>query len=99
MSENTFRAEFEKDLDFVLADIKAFLMEKNVSYGDSALNPIRIFSKANSIEQILVRVDDKLSRIARGSLYKGDNDERDLFGYFVLLSVARLREARMKHES
>jgi hypothetical protein len=98
MINSTPQDNFEKDLDSVLANVKAFLMKKNVAYGDSALNPIRIFSKANSVETILVRIDDKLSRLFRGCAYEGDNDEYDLFGYFCLLAIARLREARTEHE-
>ena len=74
----------------VCDDIKALLLEKNAKYGDSALNPKRIFSTSGSTEQILVRIDDKLSRIAtRG--YRGEQDEdtlSDLIGYLVLLKVA-----------
>ena len=33
----------------------------------SALDPLRIFSKADTTEQINVRIDDKLSQIARGT--------------------------------
>lgn len=87
---------FENDLNEVLLGIKAFLMEKNKAYGDSALNPVRIFSKADPIEQIKVRIDDKLSRFARGTEFPGDNDEEDTCGYFVLLAIARLREGREK---
>lgn len=65
------------------------LQEKNVAYGDSALDPVRIFSKANAIEQLLVRIDDKLSRFARGTDYPGDNDIDDLIGYLILLKIAK----------
>jgi heavy metal translocating P-type ATPase len=34
--------------------IKAMLLEKNAAYGDSALDPLRIFSKADPVEQIKV---------------------------------------------
>jgi hypothetical protein len=71
-------------------DIAVFLCEKNISYGDSALNPIRAFSKASPVEQILVRIDDKISRKIRGSNYEGDdNDLQDLLGYLVLYEVAK----------
>jgi hypothetical protein len=70
-------------------DIKSMLIEKNMSYGDSAITPIRLFSKANNVEQIHVRIDDKLSRISRGSAYYGDNDLDDLIGYLILLKVAK----------
>jgi hypothetical protein len=69
------------------------LQEKNVAYGDSALDPVRIFSKSNAIEQLLVRIDDKLSRFARGKEYPGDNDIDDLIGYLVLLKIAKERNA------
>ena len=47
---------------------------------------------ADVVEQLLVRIDDKLSRLARGSA--ADEDvERDLMGYLVLLRVARKRAA------
>jgi len=75
----------------VCSDISVMLQEKNIAYGDSALDPVRIFSKANSIEQLLVRIDDKLSRFARGSDYPGDNDIDDLIGYLVLLKIAKER--------
>ena len=51
----------------VCDEIKAMLLEKNLSYGNSALAPLRIFSRADPVEQLNVRIDDKLSRIARGS--------------------------------
>ena len=77
-------------IEQVCDDIKALLLEKNAKYGDSALSPKRIFSSSGSIEQILVRIDDKLSRIAtRG--FRGEQDKdtlSDLIGYLVLLKVA-----------
>jgi hypothetical protein len=74
-------------------NIKSMLIEKNKSYGDSALDPVRVFSKANSDEQIKIRIDDKLSRISRGSEYYGDNDIDDLIGYLVLYKIAKSQVA------
>lgn len=68
--------------------IKAMLLEKNSAYGDSAIRPVRIMSKASPVEQILVRIDDKLSRIARGSA-AGEDVVLDLIGYLVLLRIAQ----------
>jgi hypothetical protein len=65
-------------------DITEMLLEKNVAYGNSALNPIRIFSNADDMEQLNVRIDDKLNRIKNKRLYAGDNDEDDLIGYLLL---------------
>lgn len=67
------------------------LVEKNIAYGDSALDPVRIFSKSDSSEQIRVRIDDKLSRFAKGKDYPGDNDINDLIGYLILLKIAKER--------
>lgn len=77
----------------VCDEIKQLLLEKNAKYGNSALEPSRIFSRATAIEQLLVRIDDKLSRI-RTSGQTGDEDtELDLIGYLVLLRVARRMHA------
>ena len=67
----------------------AFLLDKNQSYGNSAAEPVRIFSKADPLEQIRVRIDDKLSRMIKGKEYPGDNDERDLTGYLLLMMAVR----------
>lgn len=73
----------------VMDRIKALLIEKNLAYGDSATDPIRLFSGASAEEQILVRIDDKLSRIARGHEFQGEDTITDLVGYLVLLLVVR----------
>lgn len=72
--------------------IKAMLLAKNAAYGDSALSPRRIFSRADAIEQIKVRIDDKLSRIGTMGVDDADEDTvGDLIGYLVLLRIARRR--------
>lgn len=70
--------------------VKELLIEKNKKYGDSALNPSRIFSQASPVEQLLVRIDDKLNRIQKGAgLVASDEDViQDLIGYLVLLKIA-----------
>lgn len=65
-------------------EITEMLLNKNVAYGNSALNPIRIFSEADDMEQLNVRIDDKLNRIKNKKIYAGDNDEDDLIGYLLL---------------
>ena len=68
-------------------EVERILLAKNAAYGNSALQPVRIFSKADAIEQIRVRIDDKLSRLARGQA-GGEDVTLDLIGYLVLLRVA-----------
>jgi hypothetical protein len=67
----------------------AMLLEKNRKYGDSALKPIRCFSRADPVEQIRVRLDDKLSRLMRGQGIEDEDVVKDLMGYLVLLRVAQ----------
>ena len=82
-----FMTDTQRKITEVCEEIKEILLEKNRCYGDSALNPLRIFSNANVIEQLNVRIDDKLSRIQRGSEYKDDDTEFDLIGYLILKRV------------
>jgi hypothetical protein len=70
--------------------IKKLLLEKNRKYGNSALEPSGIFSKASPREQIFCRIDDKLKRIKHGSASLEDEDVvQDLIGYLMLLRVER----------
>ncbi len=64
--------------------LKAFLVEKNEAYGNSVAEPVQIFSRVSQLEQIDVRIDDKLSRLMRGKEYAGDDTEKDLLGYLLL---------------
>ena len=74
----------------VCDDIKELLIHKNRKYGNSALEPNRIFSKCSATEQLLVRIDDKLNRIMKGAgLLANDEDVvNDLIGYLVLLKIS-----------
>jgi len=89
MSDST--TTFAADVDRVLAEIGTMLKAKNAAYGNSALDPVRIFSKADAAEQINVRIDDKLSRIQRGS-DAGEDVDLDLIGYLVLRRIAKARD-------
>lgn len=75
----------------VCAEVRDMLLAKNKSYGDSALAPVRVFSRADATEQLLVRIDDKLSRIARGHVYADEDTVLDLIGYLILLRIAQRR--------
>ena len=77
-----------------LADeLAEMLTEKNRKYGDSALNPVRVFSEADPLEQLRVRIDDKLSRIRRGAADDDEDPLMDLIGYLMLYVIARRTEA------
>ena len=83
--------EFEAAVRAELDAIGTMLVEKNRAYGNSALAPVRVFSRASVVEQILVRIDDKLSRLARGTQTEAvpEDTVRDLIGYLVILRVAQ----------
>lgn len=83
--------EAAQDIARECDDLKALLLEKNRAYGNSALDPVRIFSKTNPVEQLLVRIDDKISRLVRGA-NGGEDVTLDLLGYLILLRIARARE-------
>lgn len=77
-------------IEEVIEEIKMMLLAKNEQYGDSALSPNRIFSKASTNEQIKVRIDDKLNRLMQGndSIESDEDVIRDLIGYLILLLVS-----------
>lgn len=85
------QTKFEADLEEVLTGIKKMLIDKNRKYGDSALDPVRVFSKADTLEQINVRLDDKLSRIANRQDDDDEDPELDVIGYLLLKRVYKLR--------
>lgn len=84
---------FAAHLAAVIYEIESNLLAKNAAYGDSAFNPVRVFSKADPLEQINVRLDDKLSRLMRGD-DAGEDTEADLLGYLILKRVAIRRQGK-----
>lgn len=83
---------FEQNVRRTTDGIADLLIAKNKAYGDSALNPIRVFSKSDRIEQLNVRIDDKISRIQRGTDFEDEDTERDLIGYLILKLIAKESE-------
>lgn len=79
---------FAIQVEEVLEQIHKMLIDKNLKYGNSALEPLGVFSQLSAKEGLLVRIDDKLKRIKNGSLEKDDEDVvNDLIGYLVLLKI------------
>lgn len=87
-------AQTQVDIATTCDSIKELLLKKNLKYGDSALNPVRIFSKSDSVEQIKVRLDDKLSRIRNQQSDEDEDVIDDAIGYLVLLKVAQMQQLR-----
>lgn len=78
----------QEGIEKVCGGMAHLLIEKNKRYGNSALKPIRVFSRADAAEGIMVRLDDKLSRIKNSDKLR-KNDISDLIGYLVLLCIAQ----------
>lgn len=76
-----------KEIADACDEIKVMLLNKNISYGNSALSPVRIFSNLTAKEGLYARIDDKLSRLKNNQSYPSDNDIDDLIGYLILLKV------------
>ena len=49
--------ELPEIIRITLARIKTLLVEKNAAYGNSALDPVRVFSKASALEGLFTRTD------------------------------------------
>lgn len=87
----------QREIFMVCLQDAFMLLRKNAQYGDSALNPVRVFSQADPAEQILVRLDDKMSRVAQSGLHGGDDGEdtaADIRGYLVLEEIAHRRRQK-----
>ena len=68
--------------------MRELLLYKNQKYGDSALKPKRIFHKGNNLTSILIRLDDKLSRVMENNdQLPRINDVADIIGYCTLLLI------------
>ena len=84
-SEKTL-TQTQTEITEVMNELRVLLINKNEQYGDSVLEPIRIFSKASIDEQVKVRIDDKINRLLQGddSLESDEDVIKDLIGYLVL---------------
>lgn len=91
---------FLTDVDKELIAIRSMLLIKNAKYGNSALEPKRIFSTINVIEQLNVRMDDKLSRIANAAennLNDDEDAELDLIGYLILKRIVKKKLENLEY--
>lgn len=74
--------------------LEDLLLMKNAKYGDAALEPMNVFSKAGAVAGIKVRIDDKLKRIMNAGLVEDTEDTlQDLAGYLILLMIAKENES------
>jgi hypothetical protein len=87
---DTDLSETQQWIARVCDEFKYLLIEKNKSYGNSFAEPIRIFAKDYPPDaQMLVRIDDKLNRLAKGQEYLDEDTCKDLIGYLILWYVLK----------
>jgi len=75
-------------IDQITGSLNSLLKYKNENYGDSALNPIKIFSDLDADDSIAIRLDDKLGRVKNSKALR-KNDIGDILGYLVLLCASK----------
>jgi hypothetical protein len=78
-------------IDVECENIKTLLRMKNKAYGNSFMHPANVFCKLPAIEQINVRIDDKINRIAKGKCLDEveEDTELDLIGYLILKRILK----------
>lgn len=87
------RTDTQKKIGNVLCWLDQLLVYKNKNYGNSALEPLGLFTKFLSesndpgLNSILVRLDDKLMRVKNAKTLRS-NDVMDIMGYLTLLLVS-----------
>lgn len=73
---------YEKgEFDDIFDSLKSLLEYKNKQYGNSALQPMKVFSGKCKVGH---RIDDKLARVANSKELR-TNDVVDILGYLVLV--------------
>lgn len=87
---NNDEKDMKEEITKTCNQLRKFLLQKNEQYGNSVGDPIRVFAKKHDRGELLrIRMDDKLSRLARGnSSMESDEDViKDLAGYCILLLI------------
>ena len=87
--EGTDLTDTQNKIKNLCDKISEILIYKNDKYGNSALEPKKIFFKGDNVTSILIRLDDKLSRIINNNSELRTNDIADIIGYLVLLLIAK----------
>ncbi len=84
--------EITDGLERVYSSMTKLVIEKNRRYGNSVMEPLGIFNSfvsennTESLNGLLIRLDDKLKRIKNSKTIR-KNDVSDLLGYLAFLCV------------
>jgi len=70
-------------------EIIEMLLKKNISYSNSAMDPLNILSSASPEEQIKMHIDNKLTRLKYQKEFQNEDSLKDLAGYVILLMVLK----------
>ncbi len=70
-------------------DVVEMLLAKNISYSNSAMEPLNILSNATPEEQIKMHIDNKLTRLKHQKEFQNEDSLKDLAGYVILLMVLK----------
>ncbi len=89
LREGITQTQTQTNIGRICAEISNLLIYKNQKYGNSAIEPINIFYKGDNENSILIRLDDKLSRIKNNKEDIRVNDICDTIGYLVLLLISK----------
>jgi len=84
--DNDTFTDTQKKIQDICSALSELLIYKNQKYGNSALEPVNVFYKGNNTNSILIRLDDKISRV-KNSKFLRVNDICDILGYLVLLLI------------
>jgi len=88
MKENTLSGT-QKKISDIVDSVKNLLLYKNKLYGDSAINPRKGWYKGDSVNSILIRLNDKQARIDNNpDPVPRVNDVVDIIGYGILLLIS-----------
>lgn len=81
LRKSVMKPQEKGEFDDIFDSLKRLLNHKNKQYGNSALQPMNVFSGKCKVGQ---RIDDKLSRVANSKELR-TNDLVDILGYLVLV--------------
>lgn len=87
-TKNIVLSPTQERIKDICNQLSSLLIYKNQKYGNSAIEPNNIFYKGDNTNSILIRLDDKLSRVKNSSELR-TNDICDIIGYLVLLLVSK----------
>lgn len=78
------------DLEAICDEIRDLLISKNTAYGNSAFEPVMNHSELGVRERLAVRMDDKISRMVRGTEKERVPEDTllDYIGYAILDMIA-----------